>query len=374
MDAVFNQAPSLKAQLKEASDIIRSGNILGIGPNGEVEELLVRGNLCAGKKLHGTLLDISTKESNILEKLATDCNQLSRLGHPNVAAFFGLYILDNVHDSSKSLVLIREYSKGTLTNLLEANPLLPLSVKTSILLDVTKALDYLHMSKPAIVHCNLASTNVLITDSMQAKVADMECACFNKIHQVIEKQQLAFLPPEANQPLSSFEAASDMFSFGHIALHSAIHTPPDILTQGLTEIEKRAKYIAPLKNVDKILGDLIVSCLQISPKKRPTASSAMKDLRQLEQKLACKGDKYHSYMKRMTMYEMIGNMMEDRAEIESLDSGPDQIDDMQRRVNFNVSQIKVINVVTSIMSSIYSVFREVFQMFSSFTKWSPQWE
>lgn len=336
MDAVLRRIPALKSQLKghrSTSDIVRSGKILGIGPNGQMEELLLRGNLCAGKKLHRIFFDLSEKESkSILERLASDCKQLSSLSHPNIAVFFGLHIFDNksLQEESESLVLIREYAKDTLTHLLETNPILPLSIKASILLDVTKALEYLHTSKPAIVHRNLTSRNVLITDSMQAKVADMECSCFD---QLIESQKLAFMSPEAIE--SKFETASDMFSFGNIALHSAIHMLPHDLVQGSTAIEKRAKYMVHLKDVDKILSDLIVGSLQDSPNKRPTASAAMTDLIRLEQKSAHKGDKNHGFLKRMTAYKMVGKMIREE---EKEMSAPDQSDEMQLH---NVAQIKV---------------------------------
>lgn len=337
MDAVLKHVPALKSQLNgHTSDIVRSGKILGIGPNGQVEELLLRGNLCAGKILYRMFFDVLKKNSkSVLERLASDCRQLSGLSHPNVAVFFGVHIFDSksIHDSSESLVLIREYAKDTLTHLLERNPILPLSVKTSILLDITKALDYLHLSKPAIVHCNLTSTNVLITDSMQAKVADMECSCFS---QSTRSKNVAFIAPEATE--SNFETGSDMFSFGNIALHSTIHMLPEDLVLGSTEIEKRSKYMIHLKDGNKVLSDLIESCLQDAPEKRPTASAAMNDLRQLEEKPVCKRDKYHGLRRRMTASEMATKMIEDEQEVCS-ESVPDQNGKVQLQIN--VAQIKV---------------------------------
>lgn len=321
MDDLFAQAPYLKRQLKNASDIVRSGKRLGVGPNGDVEEISLRGNLCVGKKLHDSILNPTSKDSKkIMTQLATNCSQISHISHPNIATFFGLCIVENTFDSTKSLVLIREFAKDDLTNLLRAKLLLPLSVKASILLDVTKALDYLHMNKPTIIHGNLTSTNVLIMESMQAKIADMECSCFHQSRSIPTKS--SFLPPEAIRQNPKFETASDMFSFGQIALHTAVHMLPAQLSEGSTEIEKRSSYIAILKqsqNVDRILYDLILSCLQDSLKKRPTASTAVRDLQQLEKKLACKGDKFHLYKKRMTMYEMIGKFAED-AECDSISS------------------------------------------------------
>lgn len=345
MDTIVKQIPTLKHLLKDAEkDIIRLRKTVGSGPNGEVEMLMMRGTQCVGKKLHGFLLDFSKKDSiTTLKKLAHDCNQISHLSHPNVAVFFGLCIFENLQDSSKCLVLIREYAKNDLTHLLEANPNLPLAFKTSILMDVTKALDYLHMCKPAIVHRNLSSSNVLITESLRVKVADMECGCFNKINPLFGKRRLAFVAPEAMKSNPKLVPASDMFSFGQIALHTASHTLPNDLSEGSTEIEKRLKYITLLKQlpaIDKIIVDLIIICLHDSPKNRPTASVAMKELVQLEQKLACKGDKYHSCMKRMTMYEMAEKLVERHEETDTESVTSNLAEERRRSVHLKISQIK----------------------------------
>ncbi len=336
MDEVLRRIPALKSQLmKTASDIVRSGKILGIGPHGQVEELLLRGQICAGKKLNRMLFDLSEKESKCtLEWFASNCQQLSSLNHPNVAVFFGLNIFISNSSKSESFALIREYAKNTLTDFLEENPILSLSVKTSILLDVTKALEYLHTSKPAIVHGNLTSANVLITDSMQAKVADMECSCFN---QSTIKKKSPFISPEAFE--LKFEKASDMFSFGNIALHLATHLLPENLVPGSTEIEKRAIYMIHLKDAEMIIFNLILNCLQDMPTKRPTVSAAINDLILLEDKLTLTKDNQHGHLRRMTAFKMVGkNIMEDEQEV-ILDSIADQNDDMQLQVN--VAQIKV---------------------------------
>ena len=346
---MVKQVPSLKSHLKDSGDIVRSGKILGTGPNGEVEELTLRGTPCVGKRLHGFLLDLFSKDfKTTFEKFASDCNQISHLCHPNVAVFFGVCIFDNLQDSSKSLVLLREYATNDLMHLLEATPSLPLAFKTSILLDVTKALDYLHMCKPVIIHQNLSSTNVLVSDSLQARVADMECACFYRVNQLFDKKRLGFVAPEVFKGNSKIETASDLFSFGQIALHTAVQILPQELSQESTELEKRSKYMDILKeppSMDKILLDLIVNCLQDSPKKRPTASTAMRELRLLEQKLACKGDKYQSCMRRMTMYEMVEKLVESQEEPDStsqtLAVTNNSTDERRRSIHFRVSQIKV---------------------------------
>ena len=337
--------------MKNPKEIKCTGNVIGIGPNGEMEELIVRGTHCVGKKLHASLLDPSKKNcQNLFAKFASDYNQMSQLNHPNIANFLGLGLIENMQCSSSCLVIIREYVKDNLAHLLETTPCIPLAIKTAILLDITKALEYLHSSNPSIVHRNLTSNNVLITGSMQAKVADMECFCFINSSRQLEVKKLVFMPPETRRDNPKYETSSDMFSFGHIALHTAIHMFPGDLSEAHNEVERRSKYIAHLKDpqgIDTILLKLIINCLDDSPKKRPTANAAMRELEQLEQKLKCKGDKYHAIMKEMNMYEMAERLIESQEDSDpqcSEDTVP--IDDLaaaKRRSMFLVTaQVKVI--------------------------------
>lgn len=351
MDALLKkQGASLQRHIKHPKDIKRTGSVIGTGPNGEVEEIIMKGTHCAGKKLHKYVLDPTTKKCQTLfAKFASDYSRMSSLNHPNVTNFLGLCILEDMQGSSSCLVIIREFLKDNLEHLLETNPFLPLSIKTSILLDVTKALEYLHSNDPAIVHRNLTSSNVLITGWMQAKVVDMECFCFLDSSRPLDMKKQVFMPPEVRRSNPKYEASSDMFSFGHMALHTAIHIFPGELSKADNEIERRSKYIALLKDpqgIDTILFELIINCLNDSPKKRPTAKVAMKELQQLEQKLKCKGDKYHDVMKKMSMYEMAEKLIESYEDSGSQYSADDtQMEDQttakRRSMMLVTAQVKV---------------------------------
>ena len=352
MDALLkNQGALLLKHMKNPKDIRCTGNVIGIGPNGEVEELTIKGTHCAGKKLHASLLDPSKKNcQNLFAKFASDYNQMNQLNHPNITNFLGLCLLENMQDSSCYLTIIREYVKDNLAHLLETTPCIPLSIKTSILLDITKALEYLHSSNPSVVHRNLTSNNILITGSMQAKVADMECFCFNSSRQ-LDTKKLVFMPPETKRDNPKYETSLDMFSFGHTALHTAIQMFPGELSEAHNEVERRSKYIAYLKDpqgTDTILLELIINCLNDSPKKRPSANAAMRELEQLEQKLKCKGDKYHAIMKRMNMYEMAERLIESQEDSEpQCSEDAVQIDDpaaaKRRSMLLVTAQVKVID-------------------------------
>ena len=76
----------------------RTGRHLGVGSYGTVEELRVSGALCAGKKLHETLLDpLDEGVDCMLERFASECRLMAELRHPHVVQFMGLCYLPGVN-------------------------------------------------------------------------------------------------------------------------------------------------------------------------------------------------------------------------------------------------------------------------------------
>ena len=84
--------PKLKPFLLE--DVRRTGKQLGVGSYGVVEELRVGGAVCAGKKLHETLMDPGIEGvRSMLERFASECQLMANLRHPHVVQFLGLCFL-----------------------------------------------------------------------------------------------------------------------------------------------------------------------------------------------------------------------------------------------------------------------------------------
>ena len=112
---------------------------------------------------------------------------------------------------------------------------LPLSLKISILTDVAKGLVYLHNHSPQIIHRDLTSRNVLLTLDMQAKITDLGNALIIDSDTVAQTMTqtpgtAVYMPPEATQYQAKYDSSIDMFSYGHLALYTAIQQfPKDIL-------------------------------------------------------------------------------------------------------------------------------------------------
>ena len=95
-----------------------------------------------------------------------ECEQSSRLRHPNVVSFFGIYLPPDARVPS----LVMERLHCSLTNLLEQTPDIPIGTKMSILYDVSLGVRYLHSHTPPIIHHDLSSNNVLLKKIWKQKL------------------------------------------------------------------------------------------------------------------------------------------------------------------------------------------------------------
>ena len=130
----------------------------------------VSGLVCAGKKVHEILLpDVgNVGVQGITAKFEQECQLMSDLRHPNVTLFLGLCFLSNCHLP----VLVMERLDGSLNDLLQTVPNIPLTLKRSMLDDVARGLLYMHKHSPLIIHRDLTAKNVLLTASLVTKITD----------------------------------------------------------------------------------------------------------------------------------------------------------------------------------------------------------
>ena len=117
-------------------------------------QIEVNGLLCAGKKIHEVLIDVDNiGAERIISKYVQECQLMSNVCHPNITQFLGLCFLPNC----QLPVLLMERLDGSLDDLLETIPNIPLALKRSILDDVASGLHYLHSQCPQIIHRDLTA-------------------------------------------------------------------------------------------------------------------------------------------------------------------------------------------------------------------------
>ena len=108
------------------------------------------------------------QRAGAISSFRQECEILSRLHYPNMVQFMGV---DYGHDEA-DISLIMEYMHMDLEHCMETYPnMIPLPYKTSILRDVAYGLAFLHSI--SIIHRDLNAGNVLLTESLRAKIADL---------------------------------------------------------------------------------------------------------------------------------------------------------------------------------------------------------
>lgn len=199
--------------------------------------------------------------------------------------------------------MVMELMSCSLTSFIEKNQSkIDSKTKTSILYNVSNGLSFLHSREPQIIHRDLSSNNVMLTDKLVAKIGDLGVAKVIQADDTNTKSKLTkapgtqiFMPPEALEGEGDnivYGTPVDVFSFGCVALHVLSEKWPKPgptkktddetnQTVAFTEIERRKMYFDMINDEEVIvLKDLVGRCLSEKPKSRPTIQEAS-DLIQL---------------------------------------------------------------------------------------------
>lgn len=212
---------------------------------------------------------------NEFRKLFVDDSlQLSKLRHPNIVQLLGVQL----REAGTPPALIYEYFPLDLQSCLQKYPSIPKSDKYSILLDVSRGLQYLHSRPLPITHGSLNAKNVLITASLQAKISDP--VRFGA--QPTISADSPYQPPEETRTL-----CSDIFCFGDLIIHVLLQQSPSQLEsksdddQDFTQVERRKKYLCSIPDGHKPLRELAEKCLDDNSILRPTASFLVRDIQKM---------------------------------------------------------------------------------------------
>ena len=142
-----------------------TGVELGRGSYAAVYAVEYKGLTCAAKIFHPALY----QQEYSIRRFREECALLSRLRHPNIVQFLGVY------DQPGSMLpaLIMECLPMTLVQCLDQYGVLPNEIGYSILKDVALALNYLHQHDPPIIHRDLSANNIQHTTNLRNDSQDL---------------------------------------------------------------------------------------------------------------------------------------------------------------------------------------------------------
>ena len=164
---------------------------LGVGGWGKVFLGRFRGCQVAVKQIHELIL--SPHNRRLFER---EMNIAARCRHPCLLQFIG------ATNDDGSPLFVTELMEISLRGLLERRQLSEAEI-TAISLDVALALNYLHESKPPIIHRDVSSANVLLWqrgDFWRGKVSDYGTANFIQQTMTVAPGAMIYSAPEALTP------------------------------------------------------------------------------------------------------------------------------------------------------------------------------
>ena len=274
---------------------------LGRGACGIVFKARYRGSVCAAKEIHSILIDAAytPAERRILQdNFIRECDHCSKLNHPNIVRFIGIY-----HPPQQLFpVMIMELMDESLTAYAE-KPNISFKRRISILHDVAEGLSYLHSRNPPVIHRDLSPNNILLKHLPLlpvAKIADLGVAKVINVEDTKSKQYLTkvpgtvhFMPPEALEDDPQYDTSLDVFSYGGITLYTitgkwpeptalAKYDPMTHQVRGFSEVERHQEHLDKMTGEAEVLRPLVDACLHNDPVKCPSILQLSAEIKPLK--------------------------------------------------------------------------------------------
>lgn len=282
---------------------VKEDKMLGEGAYGVVKLGRFYGLECAVKKLKPSMFPAGMQQLDqqtelILQSFYNECEKLSKIRHPNVVQLLGVF-----SDSRNRLpVIVMELMSESLSRLLHRTKVLPFYVEVNIVHDVAQALAYLHSFRPPIVHRDLSSNNILLTDNYRAKITDLGVAkvakgSFLSWNDTPAPGTLVYMPPEVRKVPADLTSAMDIFAIGvnmiQIRTHKFPRPGPEFTSGRLgfskmvPEKDRRRDHLDLIAR-NNPLKPLILECIRDNPRDRPSGMKMCERLSRL------KGDRDYS--------------------------------------------------------------------------------
>ncbi|KAF7978722.1 hypothetical protein HWV62_45011 [Athelia sp. TMB] len=245
----------------------------------------------------------SADTTKLLKKFSFEAVTWRQLSHPNVLEFYGIHHLKG---NRLRVCLVSPWMEnGNVVQYLKA---VPNADRPALILDVARGLEYLHTSKPNIIHGDIKGLNILVRQSGRACLADFGLASVDDPSSAalshssqssnIQTGTLRWQAPELlldsdPERRTRTSLATDIYSFacacyeifsGNIPFHDLNDVR---VLLAVTEERKRPPppphQLCELRGLTMDTWMLIEACWSHQPGSRPSASRVVRSLRHLPQ-------------------------------------------------------------------------------------------
>jgi eukaryotic-like serine/threonine-protein kinase len=214
------------------------------------------------------ILRKSLSENNIFsDRFRSEAKSTAKLTHPNIVTTFDFGV-DN-----KRLFLVLEFIDGhDLKYWINKNKIISLSMGLDLIIQASKGLAYAHQQ--GIVHCDIKSQNMLISDAQSLKITDFGIS--RALDDITRSERLSeiwaspyYVSPEQAQGLPP-SPASDVYSLGIVMYEVFTGKLPFYGNDALELINKHQidNFISP-SSVNAAISPSLESIISTSLKKDP---------------------------------------------------------------------------------------------------------
>jgi serine/threonine protein kinase len=219
-----------------------------------------------------------SEEDGFLANVLKEAEALRSLNHPHVLRFLGI---SEVQDG-KVAFLFELMPRGSLRMIL-SNPTvaLPLEDRVRLIAEIAMGMGYLHSR--GVVHGSLRPSNILLSDTLQAKVADFCCRGAAEAEATLRgvepTDKVVWCSPELLSG-ARISKASDVYAFGVLSWALLTRSDPyKGLPLALVVTNVREGIVSlDLKGLSGEAQWLLLSCLAFQPSARPTFETIVSNM------------------------------------------------------------------------------------------------
>ncbi|GAV77370.1 Pkinase_Tyr domain-containing protein [Cephalotus follicularis] len=282
-------------EIKKCTNNFSDENLIGTGGYGKVYV----GDLATGEPVAIKRAQQGSLQGSL--EFKSEIELLSRVHHKNLVGLVGF-----CYELGEQMLVYEYISKGTLRESLSGKSGIHLNWirRLQIALDSARGLAYLHeFANPPIIHRDIKSTNILLDDQLNAKVADFGLSTpiseIEKGDASSVKGTLGYLDPEYFMT-QQFNEKSDVYSYGVVLLELLTGRNPierkKYIVREVQSAMDMTKELCGLQEIlDPAIGmkttvtglenfvDLAMKCVNESRPKRPTMGEVVKEIEKILQ-------------------------------------------------------------------------------------------
>ncbi|GMF17003.1 unnamed protein product [Phytophthora fragariaefolia] len=279
-------------------DRIELGTVIGRGAFGEVYCGRYRGQDVAIKML----VPEKRKDMAHIQALLSEVRLMATMEHPHIVPFVGV-----AWESLSDLCCVSEYMPGgDLRTLLkeyldDGIPQGMDAIKMQIAYEVAYALTYLHSFVPVVLHRDLKSRNILLTESLHAKITDFGASRIRSDATMTSNVGSSlWMAPEVMIG-GHYDEKADVFSLGVVISELDTHelpyshakegnsgngrSLPDAAVLQMVSMGKLRVRFSSFMHPDMV--SFVERCVSVDPQERPTAAEVLYHLQMATKNRQC---------------------------------------------------------------------------------------